>query len=163
MAVVACGAERAEDVHRLTQAAFRDYTWLDPPSGALRETLERVRDDLAAGGGAIAEVDGKPVGCLRWQQDEDGSFHVRRVAVAPHVQRCGVGRALMLWAEEEARRHGGDGVTVGVRIVLPGNLAFYRGLGYEIVSEHSHDGYAEATWLELRKRVVSSEDAPVHG
>jgi GNAT superfamily N-acetyltransferase len=163
MAIVACGAERAEDVHRLTQEAFRDYTWLDPPSGALRETLERVRDDLGAGGGAIADLDGKLVGCLRWEPGADGSLHVRRVAVAPHAQRRGVGRALMLWAEEEARKRGCDAVTVGVRIVLPGNLAFYRGLGYEIEGEHSHDGYAEATWLGLRKRVVSSEDAPVHG
>jgi GNAT superfamily N-acetyltransferase len=154
MTIVACGPERAEEVYGLTQAAFRAYTWLDPPSGALRETLERVRDDLAAGGGAIAEVHGEAVGCLRWQPGEDGSLHVRRVAVAPHAQRRGVGRALMLWAEEEARRRGCSAVTVGVRITLPGNLAFYRGLGYELVGKHRHDGYAEPTWLGLRKAVV---------
>jgi ribosomal protein S18 acetylase RimI-like enzyme len=153
MAIAVCGAERAEDVHRLTQEAFRDYTWLEPPSGALRETLERVREDLAAGGGAIAELQGEPVGCLRWQPASDGSFHVRRVAVAMHARRRGVGRALMTWAEVEARRRGCDAVTVGVRITLPGNLAFYRGLGYEIVGEHSHDGYADVTWLGLRKPV----------
>ena len=156
MAIVACGTERAEDVHRLTQAAFCEYTWLDPPSGALSESLERVRDDLAAGGGAIAELQGEPVGCLRWEPGVKGSLHVRRVAVAPHARRRGIGRELMLWAEEEARRRGCDAVTVGVRIVLPGNLALYRGLGYEIVGEHRHDGCAEVTWLGLRKPVVVS-------
>lgn len=155
MAIAVCGAERAEDVHRLTQEAFRELTWLDPPSGALRETLERVRGDLAAGGGAIAELQGEPVGCLRWEPGEDGTLHVRRVAVVPHARRRGVGRALMTWAEEEAGRRGCDAVTVGVRNTLPGNLAFYRGLGYEIVGEHRHDGYAEVTWLGLRKPVAT--------
>ena len=154
MVIVACGAERAEEVHRLTQEAFRDYTWLDPPSGALRETVERVRDDLAAGGGAIAEVDGEPVGCLRWEVGADGSFHVGRVAVTPDAQGRGIGRALMVWAEQEAVRRRCGTVSVGVRIDLPGNLAFYDSLGYEIVGEHSHDGYAVPTWLALRKSLA---------
>jgi GNAT superfamily N-acetyltransferase len=154
MVIVACGAERAEEVHRLTQAAFRDYTWLDPPSGALSETAERVRDDLATGGGAIAEVDGEPVGCLRWELGADRSLHVRRVAVTPYARGRGIGRALMIWAEQEAGRRRCGTVTVGVRLVLPGNLAFYSSLGYEIVSEHSHDGYTDPTWLALRKSVA---------
>jgi tRNA threonylcarbamoyladenosine biosynthesis protein TsaE len=154
MVIVACGAERAAEVHRLSQAAFRNYTWLDPPSGALRETVERVRDDLAACGGAIAEVDGEPVGCLRWELTPEGSFHVRRVAVTPNAQGRGIGRALMIWAEQEAGKRRCGTVTVGVRLDLPGNLAFYDSLGYEIVGEHSHDGYAVPTWLALRKSVA---------
>jgi tRNA threonylcarbamoyladenosine biosynthesis protein TsaE len=151
MKVVACGPERAEEVHRLTQAAFRDYTWLDPPSGALSETVARAREDLAAGGGAIAEADGEAVGCLRWEMTAEGSLNVRRVAVPPSVQRRGIGRALMTWAEEEARTRGCGAVTVGVRITLPGNLAFYLSLGYEIVGGHRHEGYREPTWLGLHK------------
>jgi len=149
--VVPCGPERAGEVHRLTQAAFRGYAALDPPSGALRETLERVRDDLAAGGGAIAEVGGEAVGCLRWELAANGDLHVRRVAVAPALQRRGLGRGLMAWAEAEARSRGCDGVSVGVRTGLAGNLAFYRALGYEVTGEHRHEGYASPTWLALRK------------
>jgi hypothetical protein len=62
--VVPCGRERADDVHRLTQTAFAAYATLDPPSGAIRETVEVVRGDLGAGGGAIAEIDSVAVGCL---------------------------------------------------------------------------------------------------
>jgi tRNA threonylcarbamoyladenosine biosynthesis protein TsaE len=147
--VVPCGPEAAGVVHRLTQAAFAGYGSLAPPSGALRETVDVVRGDLANGGGAIAHLDGSAVGCLRWELRDD--FHVRRVAVDPAFARRGVGRALMHWAEDEARRRGHAAVTVGVRIALPGNQQFYETLGYEVVGEHRHDGFAEPTWLALRK------------
>jgi GNAT superfamily N-acetyltransferase len=151
--IVACGPERAQDVHRLTQAAFAAHRVLDPPSGAGRELPATVRADLEAGGGAIAEQEGRPVGCLRWVV-EDGAFRVRRVAVAPDLQRSGVGSALMRWAEREALRRGFAVVALGVRLGLPGNLAFYRRLGYAPVAERRHDGYAEPTWLELEKRLA---------
>lgn len=151
--IVACGAERSIEVHRLTQAAFAAYADLDSPSGALRETLERVRADLASGGGAVAELDGRAVGCLRWQLAPERSLHVRRVSVEPELQRAGIGAALMTWAEREARRRGCVAVTAGVRIALHGNLGFYRSLGYEVTAEHRHDGYERPTWLALRKRL----------
>jgi tRNA threonylcarbamoyladenosine biosynthesis protein TsaE len=160
ISVVSCGPERAHDVHRITQAAFAGYRTLDPPSGATRESVERVREELAAGGGAIAGLEGRPVGCLRWQLAPDGRFHVRRVAVEPGLQRRGVGQALMAWAEDEARRRACRAVSAGVRIALPGNLAFYRRLGYEVTGERSHDGYERATWLALRKELSRPGEAP---
>jgi GNAT superfamily N-acetyltransferase len=149
--VVPCGPERADEIHRLTQAAFGSYRDLDPPSGALRESVLDVIEDLMAGGGAIAESEGRSVGCLRWRLAQGGDFHVRRVAIEPELQRQGIGRALMAWAEQEARRRGCEAVAVGVRTALPGNLAFYRALGYGVVGERRHDGYDRTTWLALRK------------
>ncbi len=151
--VRACGPERAEDVHRLTQAAFAPYGRLDPPSGAVAETVAQVGAGLAAGGGAVAERDGSAVGCLRWRLRDDGDLYVGRVAVVPGEQGAGIGRALMAWAEDEARRRGCGGITVGVRIALPGNLSYFRRLGYVVTGEHSHDGYRHPTWLSLRKEI----------
>jgi ribosomal protein S18 acetylase RimI-like enzyme len=149
--VVPCGPERAETLHRLTQAAFHRHRELDPPSGALRESLDRVRDDLAFGGGAIVEMDGRAVGCLRWYVEPNGDLHVRRVAVEPTLQRRGLGRALMTWTENEARRRGCDAVSVGVRVALRDNLDFFRKLGYEVTAEHRHERYERTTWLAMRK------------
>jgi predicted N-acetyltransferase YhbS len=151
--VVACGVERAADVHRLTQAAFGPYGALEPPSGAVVESVERVVADLAAGGGAVAERDGVAVGCLRWRPRPDGDMYVARVAVVPGEQGSGIGRALMAWAEGEARRRAFEGVAVGVRIALPANLAYFRRLGYEVTGEHSHEGFDQPTWLSLRKQI----------
>ena len=74
--IASCGPERADEVQRLTQAAFTQYETLDPPSGALGESPQVVSDDLSEGGGAIAELDGCTVACLRWLIDARGDFYV---------------------------------------------------------------------------------------
>jgi ribosomal protein S18 acetylase RimI-like enzyme len=145
-----CGPEAAETVHRLTQAAFAGYTWLDPPSGVTGEGIETVTADLARHGGALAFADGRPLGCLRLEVGHD-ALHVRRVAVDPAGQGGGIGRALMRWADAEARRRGFRRVTVGVRLALTGNLEFYRRLGYRQTAVHSHPGYDRPTWALLAK------------
>ena len=150
--VVRSDKRDAAVVHVLTQAAFRHYDILDPPSGALKETVDSVRRDLEAGGGAVAFLGSAPVGCLRFEAAA-GRFHVRRVAVKPELQGRGIGRTLMTWAEVEAARRGLAYVTVGVRLSLPANLAFYRRLGYEVVAEHSHPGYAGPTAVSMQKRI----------
>lgn len=164
--VAPCGPEAAEIVSWLTQAAFVEYASLDPPSGAGRESLAAVRADLEAQGGALAwwvggtKADGRqwdgPVGCLRWEAAVD-HLHVRRVAVLPDLQGRGIGRALMAWAEQEAVDRSLPAVTLGVRLALPRNLAFYNRLGYRIVSEHSHPGYDRPTWVEMRKMVRQAQ------
>jgi GNAT superfamily N-acetyltransferase len=150
--VLPCGPEAAGPVHELTRRAFAPYSGLDPPSGAGRESLESVGAELAVHGGALASTGGGPAGCLRLRE-RDGHLHVRRVAVAPDRQGQGIGRALMRWAEAEAARRGTDGVSVGVRLALPGNLEFYRRLGYREVGRHAHPGYDRPTWVLLHKRV----------
>lgn len=147
-----CKAQDAEIVHRLTQAAFGGLAALDPPSGADRETVAAVRRDLETHGGALARAGARPVGCLRFAA-EHGHLHVRRVAVLPELQGKGIGRELMRWAENHAAAKGLPEVTVGVRLALPANLAFYKRLGYEVVAEHAHVGYDRPTWVSLRKSV----------
>jgi GNAT superfamily N-acetyltransferase len=146
-----CGPERSDTVWQLTQIAFAPYSRLDPPSGALRETVAVVRDDLAAGGGAIAEWDGRAIACLRWHIEDRKVFHVRRLAVAPPFQRQGIGRALIAWAESEAVHRGYTSISVGVRTALTSNVSLFRDLGYAVVAEHRHDGYLHPTWLSLHK------------
>lgn len=153
IAIVACGPERAEEVHRLTQLAYQGQELLDPPSGASRETPEKVREQLDAYGGALALLAGEVVGCLRWDLHIDRDLYVKRLAVDPACRRRGVGSALMDWAESEARRRGLEGVILGVRIALADNLDFYRSLGYRVVGDGRHAGYDRATFLWLRKPV----------
>ena len=150
--VIHCDSGAAAVVHDLTQAAFSGYDVLDPPSGALKETVDSVRRDLEAGGGAVALLGSAAVGCLRFEVAA-GHLHVRRVAVRPEMQGRGIGRALMAWAEVEAARRGLAHVSVGVRLSVPSNLAFYQRLGYVVVAEHSHPGYVVPTAVSMQKRI----------
>ena len=128
--------------------AFKDYGKLDPPSGAVHESEAAVRQDLEHGGGALAKLKDKIVGCLRFEPEE-GYLLVRRVAVDPAHQRQGIGKALMSWAHDYARGLGYPQVRVGVRRQLSGNRRFYEQLGYRVIAEHRHPGYAEIVWFEM--------------
>jgi predicted N-acetyltransferase YhbS len=147
-----CGPELAQIVHRLTQEAFAPHRTLDPPSGAARESVESVRGELARDEGAVGWIGSRPVACMRLVAEAD-HLHVRRLAIAPEVQGRGIGRAMMAWAESAARRRGLTAVTVGVRLALTGNRAFFSRLGYEPVAEHAHAGYDHPTAVEMRKRI----------
>jgi tRNA threonylcarbamoyladenosine biosynthesis protein TsaE len=125
---------------------------LDPPSGAMRETVDSVRRDLATHGGAIAWIDGEAVGCLRFEVEPD-HLHVRRVAVLPERQRRGIGTALMSWSHGHALSLGLREVRLGVRRQLPGNQAFYKRLGYRVIARHHHPGQRRVTWYEMTLRL----------
>jgi proline iminopeptidase len=144
------GHELAEVVHRLTQEAFAAHVSLDPPTGATHETVESVRDELAREEAAIGWIGSRPAACMRLVAEGD-HLYVRRLAVSPELQGRGLGRAMMTWAESAARRRGLSAVTVGVRLALAGNRAFFARLGYEPAGEHTHAGYDHPTSVEMRK------------
>lgn len=143
------GPEAAAALHRLTRLAFGGYGWLDPPSGALSETEDDVRQDLIQHHGLLAYRAGRAVGGLRFERRPD-HLHVRRVAVDPAFQRRGIGLAMMRWVHEFGRAAGIREVRVGVRSQLPGNRQFYEKLGYQVIAGHSHEGRTDVTWFEMR-------------
>ena len=64
------------------------------------------------------------------------------VAVQPAAQRQGIGRRLMGFAEQEARRRGLAEVRLYTHEVMHGALALYRALDYEETGRRLEDGYA---------------------
>jgi predicted N-acetyltransferase YhbS len=81
---------------RLIIAAFSACeTRLDPPSSALKETPEAIREKLATHGAAIAESDGKAVGCVLFTPEDANALYIGRLAVDPAWRRRRVARALI--------------------------------------------------------------------
>jgi len=142
LAIAWCGPEATDTVHRLTQAAFASQALLDPPSGAVLESVDVVREHLTAGRGILATARGEAVAAARVVLHED-YLHLRRLAVHPDCQRRGIGRAIMLWLQCQAPELGRHEIRLGVRHDLPGNRALYAALGYLPLAEH---GY----WTEMR-------------
>jgi|SRR5579859_658537 len=141
----------------ITRAAFEQFrNQLDPPSGALDETLEElIKGAFQPDHGAtLALVRGVPAGALRWSvQPQRAYLYVGRVAVLPAYRRQGVASTLMGWAEGHARALGLPAVQFGVRLQAPENIRFYQALGYEVAEYAQHSGYDQSTFVWMRKAV----------
>lgn len=147
------GAADAAAVRELTRAAFTGQDELEPPSGAFRETVDDIVDDLATHGGLVAVgPDGSIDGALRWSE-HDGALWLRRVAVRPALHGRGVAAQLIEAGVAEAPRRGYGEVHVGVRRPLVDNQDYWRRRGFEPVAEHGF-------WLELARPVWLDVAAP---
>jgi len=124
----------------------------NPPPGALNETAATINDHLVEGGGAIAELDGAPVGVVLWEE-QDSALSLSRLSVRPEHRRRGIARALIDEAEREARRRGLARMTLGVRLVLEDNRRLFASCGFTETTLHRHEGFSEPTWVAMERRL----------
>jgi GNAT superfamily N-acetyltransferase len=124
------GVEQASEVRRIMRLAFEeDRNYLVPPSGALTETVEEVREAIKGGGAFLAFAGDVAVGSARYRLFPDHAY-AERVAVLREHRGKGVAVALMAAFENAVRALGVPAARVGVRASLPSNLRFYENLGY---------------------------------
>ncbi len=141
--------EDAPAVHALIQLAFGEYRDSIPvPPGALNDTLDATVGAVRKGT-TIMLLDGELelmhskiivpdtrtaqlVGTARYEPRPD-YLYVGRVAVHPDHRRRGIGAPLMRHIEGLAPSLGYTRIHLETRASMPGNLAFYEGLGYSIV------------------------------
>jgi ribosomal protein S18 acetylase RimI-like enzyme len=128
--VRSAGIDEAHAV--LMQVAFEEYRGrLDPPGGALSETIEDVRAAISHGGAFLAFSSDMAVGSARFRLSP-GYVYAGRVAVLPAHRGKGVAGALMAAIEASGRAHGVAEVRVGVRGSRPANRRLYEKLGYRV-------------------------------
>jgi ribosomal protein S18 acetylase RimI-like enzyme len=77
----------------------------------------------------VAERHGAIVGVVVLTVTDEG-FLVDNVAVHPSVRGTGLGRALLQFAEDEARRAGFDAIYLYTHEKMTENLALYSRIGY---------------------------------
>ena len=135
----------------LLHAAYAEY-WgkLDPPVGAYQETVASLGEKLSHGQAIKAVSAGTIVGCVFFHP-EATSLYFGRLAVLPAYRRHGIGRQLVDAVETYARQQKFARVTLGVRLAIPANIAYYEKLGYRIVSYSSHPGYTILTSASMEK------------
>lgn len=133
------------------QAAFEEYrTQLEPPSSVHRETVESLQARLTIGHLVLALVDDNVVGCVLYQAEPD-YVYLGRLAVLPSYRGCGIGTALIDYVEDCARAMAARRVRLGVRIALHHLRERYERMGYRLVEERMHPGYAAPTYVMLEK------------
>ena len=92
------------------------------------EELEREKDDILMG----AFEDDRLLGCCLLSPMDAGTIRLRQMAVPNNMQGKGVGRALMIFAENIARDLGYKKLCMHARKTA---LGFYEKLGYSISGE----------------------------
>ena len=72
---------------------------------------------------------------------KDGSLHVENLAVDPECHGRGYGRALLNFAEEEAKRRGYGMLDLYTNARMRENLALYARLGWREVDRRTESGF----------------------
>jgi tRNA threonylcarbamoyladenosine biosynthesis protein TsaE len=129
--------EDASAVHDVTQRAYASRPPLDPPSGAVTESVDEVRRDLGEHGGLLGLVDGEVIASLRFRRDASAMW-LRRVGVVPEHRRNGVGGQLVTHAHAHIAPSDVSELRVGVRFALADNRRFWESLSYTETGSDDH-------------------------
>lgn len=130
----------AEAVRACVTAAFEHYIpRIGKPPGPMLQDFEA---QVAAGHVWIALVDddAKPAGIII-QYENGGGFYIDTVAVVPHYQGTGVGKALLQFAEQEAIQRGFDSVWLVTNAKMTENQVLYPKIGYAEFDRRVDEGY----------------------
>jgi GNAT superfamily N-acetyltransferase len=139
--------DEAEAVGALVEAAFSRHV------AAIGRRPAPMDDDHAAriARGEQYVIDGDEPGALAASivlVDEDGYLLVNNVAVAPDRQRQGHGRALLTFAEDEARRRGLPEIRLHTHARMADNLIMYPRLGYVEAGREARGGFDRVLFVK---------------
>lgn len=96
---------------------------------------------IAAGEAWVVEENGTLLAVLVLENFPD-SLQLDNIAIAPAAQGKGLGRALVAFTEEEARRRGYAKVTLYTNEKMVENLALYPHLGFVETHRSRQSGFA---------------------
>jgi GNAT superfamily N-acetyltransferase len=139
--------EEAEAVGALVEAAFSRHI------AAVGRRPAPMDDDHAARIDQSQQyvADGDEPGTLAASivlVEEDGYLVVNNVAVAPDRQRQGHGRALLAFAEDEARRRGLPEIRLHTHARMADNLIMYPRLGYVEAGREARGGFDRVLFVK---------------
>ncbi len=141
---------REEDVGELTELvhdAYRPYVErLGMLPGPMTDDYAEVVRDRDV---TVMEREGAIVGVIVLGVTEEG-FTIENVAVYPSYRGLGVGRALLEFAEAEARRSGFDSVHLYTHEKMTENQALYARIGY---AEYDRRTSGTFSRVFMRKRL----------
>jgi ribosomal protein S18 acetylase RimI-like enzyme len=144
--------EDAEAVANITDSAYGGYLSLlgrkpQPMTADHRKMI--AENDVW-----LLFHDDYPVGVLVLV-DEPNCLLIYSVAIRPELQKRGLGRRLIGWAERQARRAGHPRIRLYTNALMQANIELYRGLGY---LETDREPYLGSTLVHMSKRLDGGVD-----
>ncbi|MEU7157099.1 bifunctional helix-turn-helix transcriptional regulator/GNAT family N-acetyltransferase [Streptomyces chrestomyceticus] len=129
----------------VTEMRERFETGFDPTRSLLPDAGGlRAPDGLFL----VARLHGEPVACAGLKLPP-GTAEIKRMWVAPHARRLGLGRRLLAELEARAVGHGRGVLRLDTNKVLGDAIALYRSYGFEEVPAFNDEPYAHH-WFEKR-------------
>ena len=153
MMIREAGLDEIELVRTIMYESFIEYKdKLTPPSGAISETTDQIREKISRKGGAILVHDGpEAVGSAQYYVQDD-YMYIGRIAVLPGRRGKGIGRAVVSYLEDLARSKGQKQVRLEVRLSLPENVIYYTRLNYIPIEEHEYPCKSDR-WIIMSKSI----------
>ena len=147
-------------VRACVEAAYAKYVpRIGKPPGPMLAGYARLIADGCVHVAEAGERGGRLLGLIVLV-DEPDHLHVENVAVAPEAQGRGLGRALMAFAEDEARRRGYGEIRLYTHRKMVETPPFYAALGYAETGRGVQDGYDR---IFFRKRLLPAPPTPPAG
>ncbi len=131
----------------LVDAAYGHY--VERLGGPPRPMTDDYEEVIRTRQVTVAECDGAVAGVIVLAVTDEG-FLIDNVAVHPSHRGSGLGRALLEFAETEARRARFDSIYLYTHERMTENLALYARIGYVEYDRRSH---GEFSLVYLRKQL----------
>ena len=126
-------AESAKDVQQCLRLRWTVFV----EEQGVRPSDELDAHDTTDAVHALARIDGVPCGAGRFIFTGPGVARIQRMAVIDDARGRGVGRALLAFLEDEARRRGATRLTLWAQVRARG---FYEEAGYAASGAVFDDG-----------------------
>ena len=107
---------------------------------------------IAAGKLWVVEMEHRVAGVLVLYATEQG-FYIDTVAVLPAMQGTGIGRALLVFAEDEAKKRGFTSIYLCTNVKMTENQDFYPRIGYVEYERKMDEGFDRIFYRKQLKNV----------
>jgi putative acetyltransferase len=136
-------------IARLNQELASRY----PEPGANHFRLDPEEVGPGRGAFLVARHDGEAVGCGALRIVEPGTAELKRMFALPSARRRGIGRAILVALEDEARRLGITRLVLETGIRQPEAIALYRAHGFAEIPPFGEYVLSAATSVCMAKEL----------
>lgn len=142
---------RVEDAPAVLRCVCGAYAHYEERIGKKPAPMLQDYSEVIAGNEVYVTEDekGNLAGALVLERTEEGLF-LDNIAVAPSSQGKGLGRLMLDYAEEAARKHGEEFLYLYTNELMWENQSLYEHFGYELYDKRIVNGYSRVFY---RKRV----------
>ena len=151
----------ASEAIAVMHRAFAEYTAKGQPSGALLETSDTLRAELADGVRlGVVRDDDRVVAMVKHRRAQDGTLYFSRLGVDPDARGRRLAARLVAALREQSAKEGLSGLSCAVRADETSNIALYEHLGMKVVRSEQR---VSLTGAVLAVVVMHDRDAESSG